>query len=84
MEKQSIKYKGKWPSKLVACMWENSLQNNLNQKKKRKVKKTFLKKDFDETFQTTKVKPILFYRIEFSYLYVPSTSFSKHTVVVEI
>lgn len=34
--------------------------------------------------QSAKVKPILFYRNEFSYLYVLGLSFPKHTVVVEI
>lgn len=69
-------------AKLAVCMWKKSLQNNLNWKKKEN--NLFLKKHFDETFQTAKVKSILFYRIEFSYLYVLGTPFSKHIVVVEI
>ena len=55
----------------------------MKKKKKRKKEKNFLK-DFDEMFQTAKVKSILFYRIEFSYLYVLGVYFSKHTAVVEI
>lgn len=50
---------------------------------KKKKKENFFK-DFNEIFKTPKVKLILFYKIEFSYIYVLGISFSKHTVIIEI